>query len=144
MAFQADDDSCTSSSSSANRHPPSLHVNGSLLVTLGDFAPLPPTLLQVSDPDSPPEALVFSLAQAPGNGELLLYKVDGRGTEIRELNLGDTFSWAELQDGQVHFRHWRDRARSVWGGPHRRCKVQQLFRFYPAGPVVNVRMAQTH
>lgn len=114
-SIKADYDSCLCSSSSANSHPPVLHVNGSLLVPLGGLAPLPPTLLQVSDPDSLAEQLVFSLVQAASNGELLLFGEEGGGggTEGRELNSGDTFGWAELKEGQVRFRHRRNRARSV-------------------------------
>lgn len=117
LSLKADYDSCISSSSSANSRPPVLHVNGSLLVPLGGLAPLPLTLLQASDPDSPAEQLVFSLVQAASNGELLLFgeKGGGGGTEGREMNSGDTFGWAELKEGQVRFRHRRNRARSVRG-----------------------------
>uniref|UniRef100_H3DH31 Fraser extracellular matrix complex subunit 1 n=1 Tax=Tetraodon nigroviridis TaxID=99883 RepID=H3DH31_TETNG len=87
-----------------NSRAPVLHVNGSLLVPLGAVAPLPATLLQVTDPDSPPERLVFSLVQVPSNGELLI--------EGRELDRGDTFGWAELTGGRVRFRHRRDKART--------------------------------
>lgn len=94
-----------------NIRPPLLHISGSLLVPLGGSAPLPPSLLQVTDPDSPPQQLVFRLVQAPSNGELLL--LGGGGTEARQLHRGDTFGWAELKGGRVRFRHRRDRARSV-------------------------------
>lgn len=119
LSLKADYDSCICSSSSANSRPPVLHVNGSLLVPLGGLAPLPLTLLQVSDPDSPAEQLVFSLVQAASNGELLLFGEEGGGggSEGRELNSGDTFGWAELKEGQVRFRHRRNRARSVRGLP---------------------------
>lgn len=115
LSLKADCDSCVCSSSSANSRPPVLHVNSSLLVPLGGLAPLPLTLLQVSDPDSPAERLIFSLVQAASNGELLLFGEEGGGggTEGRELNSGDTFGWAELKEGQVRFRHRRNRARSV-------------------------------
>lgn len=102
------------SSSSANVHPPVLHVNGSLLVPLGGLAPLGPALLQARDPDGPSQRLVFSLVRAPSNGELLLLGgEEGRGgaAEGRELNVGDAFGWAELKDGQVRFRHRRHQAR---------------------------------
>lgn len=102
-----------SSSLTVNSHPPLLHVSGPLLVPLGASAPLPPGLLRVTDPDSPPQRLVFSLVQAPSNGELLLS--GGGSTEARQLRRGDTFGWAELNAGQVRFRHRRDRARSVLG-----------------------------
>lgn len=103
--------------STVNSRPPVLHVNGSLLVPLGALAPLPATLLQVTDPDSLSEQLVFSLVQAPSNGELLLFGQEGRGggTEGRQLNRGDTFGWAELKGGWVRFKHRRDKARLVRG-----------------------------
>lgn len=104
-------------SSTVNSRPPVLHVNGSLLVPLGALAPLHATLLQVTDPDSPSERFVFSLVQAPSNGELLLFGEEGRGggTEGRQLNRGDTFGWADLRGDRVRFRHRRDKARSVRG-----------------------------
>ncbi|XP_071779938.2 extracellular matrix organizing protein FRAS1 [Centroberyx gerrardi] len=108
----------------ANSHPPTLQVNGSLLVPLGGFAPLPPTLLRVKDPDSPPERLIFQLLQAPGNGRLVLFRGEeeeeeeeeeekgGRGRGGRELARDDSFSWGELRAGRVRFRHHRDKTRS--------------------------------
>ncbi|KAM3867993.1 extracellular matrix organizing protein FRAS1 [Diretmus argenteus] len=102
----------------ANTHPPTLQVNGSLLVPLGGFAPLPPTLLGVRDPDSPPEQLVFQLLQGPGNGRLVLFREEeeeeeeGRGKEGRELSRDDTFSWGELRTGRVRFRHHKDKSRN--------------------------------
>lgn len=104
-----------------NSHPPLLHVSGPLLVPLGASAPLPPGLLRVTDPDSPPQRLVFSLVQAPSNGELLLS--GGGATEARQLRRGDTFDWAELNAGRVRFRHRRDRARSVPGGRRGRIRA---------------------
>lgn len=104
---------------SVNTRPPALQVNGSLLVPLGGFAPLPPTLLQVKDPDSPSEGLIFQLVQGPSNGRLVLFRGEeggergGRGKLERELTRDDTFTWAELRSGQVRFRHQKDKARLV-------------------------------
>ncbi|XP_030272850.1 extracellular matrix organizing protein FRAS1 isoform X1 [Sparus aurata] len=101
-----------------NTHPPALQVNGSLLVPLGGFAPLPPTLLQVKDPDSPSEGLIFQLVQGPSNGRLVLFRGEeggergGRGKLERELTRDDTFTWAELRSGRVRFRHQKDKART--------------------------------
>lgn len=91
-----------------NSHPPVLHVNGSLLVPIAGSAPLPDTLLQVKDPDSPPERLTFHLVQSPTNGRLLLL----RGQEGRELTADDTFTWAELRSGRVRLRHQKDKPRT--------------------------------
>lgn len=104
---------------SVNTHPPALQVNGSLLVPLGGFAPLPLTLLQVKDPDSPPERLIFQLVQGPSNGRLVLLRGEegeergGRGKAGRDLTRDDSFTWAELRTGRVRFRHQKDKARSV-------------------------------
>lgn len=102
-----------------NTRPPVLHVNGSLLVPLGGFAPLPPTLLHVKDPDSPAERLIFQLIQGPSNGRLVLFKAQegegmgGQGQTGQEVTGDDTFTWAELKSGRVRFRHLKDKARSV-------------------------------
>lgn len=95
-----------------NIRPPVLQVNGSLLVPLGGLAPLPPSLLRVKDPDSPPERLVFQLVRVPANGRLVLFGAEGEGSG-RDLNGDDTFTWAELRSGRVRFRHQEDKARSV-------------------------------
>lgn len=105
--------------SSANTHPPVLRVNGSLLVPIAGSVPLPPTLLQVKDPDSPPEWLVFHLVQGPGNGQLVLFRGEeeeetaGRRVTGRELSKDDTFTWAELSSGRLRLRHQKDKPRSV-------------------------------
>lgn len=100
-----------------NTRPPVLHVSGSLQVPLGAVAPLPPTLLQAKDPDSPPERFTFHLVQGPSNGQLLLFGGE-EGDESRdggvrgwELRVGDTFTWAQLRTGRVRFRHQKDKAR---------------------------------
>ncbi|XP_010788510.1 extracellular matrix protein FRAS1-like, partial [Notothenia coriiceps] len=96
-----------------NTHPPALQVNGSLLVPLSGISPLAPSLLQVRDPDSPPERLVFQLVQIPSNGELVLFRgEEGEGKEGRDLTRDDTFTWAELRTGRVRFRHQREKART--------------------------------
>ncbi|KAM7019160.1 LOW QUALITY PROTEIN: extracellular matrix organizing protein FRAS1 [Tautogolabrus adspersus] len=93
-----------------NVHPPTLQVNGSLLVPVGGVALLPPYLLQVKDPDSPSERLIVQLIQSPSNGQLLLFMgEEGKG---RDLSQDDTFTWAELRTGRVRFSHQRDRSRS--------------------------------
>ncbi|XP_067377534.1 extracellular matrix protein FRAS1 isoform X3 [Channa argus] len=97
----------------ANTHPPALQVNGSLLVPLGGFAPLPPTLLHVKDPDSPSERLIFQLIRGPSNGRLVLLRApEGEEEGGRELTRDDTFTWAELRTGRVRFRHQKDKART--------------------------------
>lgn len=104
---------------SVNTQPPALQVNGSLLVPLGGFTSLPPTLLHVKDPDSPSERLNFQLVQGPTNGQLVLFRLEkgevrgGEGTAGRQLTRNDTFTWEELRDGRVRFKHQKDKARCV-------------------------------
>ncbi|TKS77877.1 Extracellular matrix protein FRAS1 [Collichthys lucidus] len=101
-----------------NTHPPALHINGSLLIPLGGFAPLPQTLLQVKDPDSPSERLIFQLVQGPSNGQLYLFKREegeereGHEMSGRELTRDDTFTWEDLRTGRVRFRHQKDQTRT--------------------------------
>ncbi|KAM7415601.1 hypothetical protein PAMA_017903 [Pampus argenteus] len=102
-----------------NTQPPTLQVNGSLLVPLSSLSPLPPTLLQVKDVDSPSERLIFQLVQGPSNGRLLLFKEEEAGEEKegrrkagQELTRDDTFTWAELRAGRVRFKHQKDKART--------------------------------
>ncbi|KAF3695352.1 Extracellular matrix protein FRAS1 Precursor [Channa argus] len=93
--------------------PHKYQVNGSLLVPLGGFAPLPPTLLHVKDPDSPSERLIFQLIRGPSNGRLVLLRApEGEEEGGRELTRDDTFTWAELRTGRVRFRHQKDKART--------------------------------
>lgn len=99
---------------SVNAHTPALHVNGSLLVPFDGFAPLLPTLLQVKDPDSPSEQLIFQLVQKPSNGRLVLFRgEEGEETGGREIKKDYTFTWAELRHGRVRFQYQRDKDRSV-------------------------------
>lgn len=103
---------------SANTNSPDLQINSPLLVPLDGDAPLTPAMLQVEDPDSPAERLVFRLVLGPSNGRLVKLAGDEgnnqRGGEAgRELNSDDTFTWSDLKLGRVRFRHRRDEARSV-------------------------------
>ncbi|XP_068615370.1 extracellular matrix organizing protein FRAS1-like, partial [Brachionichthys hirsutus] len=111
-----------------NIHQPVLQVNGSLLVPLGGFAPLSPSLLQVKDPDSPSKQLVFQLVHGPSNGWLVVVRGEegenGRKS-AQELSRDDTFTWEELRAGRVRFRHQKDKARS--GGFTLRVADPQLF-----------------
>uniref|UniRef100_A0AAX7TTD3 VWFC domain-containing protein n=1 Tax=Astatotilapia calliptera TaxID=8154 RepID=A0AAX7TTD3_ASTCA len=83
---------------SVNAHTPALHVNGSLLVPFDGFAPLLPTLLQVKDPDSPSEQLIFQLVQKPSNGRLVLF----RGEEGEET--GVPLSSSSCRSGEFTLR----------------------------------------
>ncbi|KAJ3603631.1 hypothetical protein NHX12_028376, partial [Muraenolepis orangiensis] len=61
----------TSRTCQGDLRPPSLSVNGSLLVPLGGSSPLGEGLLGVRDSDSPPHALLLQLLLAPATGRLL-------------------------------------------------------------------------
>ncbi|XP_078659996.1 extracellular matrix organizing protein FRAS1-like [Branchiostoma floridae x Branchiostoma belcheri] len=88
----------------ANRHPPVLLVNGSLVCDLGASLVLSPSFLGASDPDTDPDKLTFHVASRPTNGRLLVAR---EGLD-RELGTGGTFSYAELNKGLVQFQHLRD------------------------------------
>ncbi|XP_071256392.1 extracellular matrix organizing protein FRAS1-like [Salvelinus alpinus] len=92
----------------ANSQAPTLHISGSLLVPIGGTTPLFTSLISAQDQDSPPESLVFQLLQPPTTGCLVVLE-EGRETELAR---DDTFSWAQLQSGQVRFTHDKDKARS--------------------------------
>ncbi|KAG7278005.1 hypothetical protein CRUP_020321, partial [Coryphaenoides rupestris] len=81
-------------------HPPTLGVNGSLLVPLGGSAPLGVSLLRVRDPDSPPESLLLELLRGPTAGYLLLLGGGGGADGRRELLPGDAFTLTQLRHGQ--------------------------------------------
>ncbi|XP_066304374.1 extracellular matrix organizing protein FRAS1-like [Branchiostoma lanceolatum] len=87
----------------ANRQPPVLLVNGSLVCEIGAALVLSPSFLGASDPDTDPAKLTFHVAGPPTNGRLLVAR-DGLD---RELDTGGTFSYAELTAGLVRFQHLR-------------------------------------
>uniref|UniRef100_A0A3Q2DG67 Fraser extracellular matrix complex subunit 1 n=1 Tax=Cyprinodon variegatus TaxID=28743 RepID=A0A3Q2DG67_CYPVA len=99
-----------------NHHTPVLHINGSLLVPIGGSAPLLPSLLEVRDPDSPSERMVFQIVQTPKNGQLVLLMEEEAGENggktRRDLNREDTFTWVQLKLGRVHFKHLKNKART--------------------------------
>ncbi|XP_032434237.1 extracellular matrix organizing protein FRAS1 isoform X1 [Xiphophorus hellerii] len=99
-----------------NHHSPVLHINGSLLVPIGGSAPLLPSLMEVRDPDSPSGRMIFQLVQEPNNGRLVLLTEEEAGENggktRRELHKDDTFTWAQLKRGRVHFTHLKNKART--------------------------------
>ncbi|XP_029574000.1 extracellular matrix organizing protein FRAS1 [Salmo trutta] len=92
----------------SNSQAPTLRIRGSLLVPIGGTKPLVTSLISAQDQDSPPESLVFQLLQPPTTGCVVVLE-EGRETELAR---DDTFSWAQLQSGQVRFTHDKDKARS--------------------------------
>ncbi|XP_034152338.1 extracellular matrix protein FRAS1 isoform X3 [Esox lucius] len=90
-----------------NIQAPTLRLNGSLLVPIGGIKPLDTTLLSAQDQDSPLESLLFQLLQTPSSGRLVVLQ-EGRETDLAR---DDTFSWAQLRDGQVCFTHDKNQAK---------------------------------
>ncbi|KAL4623271.1 extracellular matrix protein FRAS1, partial [Arapaima gigas] len=90
-----------------NHHAPVLHVNSSLLVEIGGIRPLDLSFMTAWDPDGGTRNLIFQLIQPPTNGRLFRH-VDGKEASLRQE---DTFTFAELENGTVHFAHNREKAR---------------------------------
>ncbi|KAM6954491.1 extracellular matrix organizing protein FRAS1 [Aplochiton taeniatus] len=93
----------------ANSFPPSLRVTSSLQVPVGGWAPVPPGLLSVEDPDTPLESLVLQLLRSPEAGRLVLLEEGGRQAEVPR---DGTFTWAQLQKGALRFQHHKEQAKS--------------------------------
>ncbi|XP_038124382.1 FRAS1-related extracellular matrix protein 1a isoform X2 [Cyprinodon tularosa] len=76
---------------------PSLTSNKGLQVPQGSTMILGPDCLSLSDPDTPPGALTFSLHQPPQYGTLLLAGVT--------LTAGSNFSMKHIKELEVTYRH---------------------------------------
>uniref|UniRef100_A0A3Q2EFW1 FRAS1-related extracellular matrix protein 1 n=1 Tax=Cyprinodon variegatus TaxID=28743 RepID=A0A3Q2EFW1_CYPVA len=76
---------------------PSLTSNKGLQVPQGSTMILGPECLSLSDPDTPPGALTFSLHQPPQYGTLLLAGV--------ALTAGSNFSMKHIKELEVTYRH---------------------------------------
>ncbi|CAB1319258.1 unnamed protein product, partial [Coregonus sp. 'balchen'] len=108
VRYHGCDEHCEGCQGPANSQAPTLRITGSLLVPIGGTKPLVSTLLIAQDQDSPPESLVFQLLQPPSTGCVVVLE----GGREKEMARDDTFSWAQLQSGQVRFTHDKDKARS--------------------------------
>jgi hypothetical protein len=64
-------------SNAENSHPPTVTVTGPLLVHDRDAAPLTPSLLLVTDPDTPSQRLTFHLLTLPDMGQVLVTQAGG-------------------------------------------------------------------
>ena len=76
---------------------PSLSSNSGLSVPQGSSMILGPDCLALSDPDTPPNALTYVLAQPPQYGRLLL----GGAT----LTAGSSFTQRDIQELEVMYQH---------------------------------------
>ena len=79
---------------------PTLAVNAGLTVGEGATAPITSALLQATDPNDGPGALVFELTAAPNAGTLDLLS---GGTVT--LGVGDTFTQADVDGGLLSYTH---------------------------------------
>ncbi|TSN86075.1 Extracellular matrix protein FRAS1 [Bagarius yarrelli] len=93
----------------ANTHAPSLHINGSFLVSIGEVTPLNRSLLSIKDSDSQSENLLLQLIQPPSNGQLTVLE---NGRE-RTLHKDDTFSLTQVQNRAVRFVHSAAQSKAV-------------------------------
>lgn len=71
-------------------YPPELVINSGLTLASGSSAPVISSLLAVTDADDSADALVYEVSAAPQQGE---------------LNLGDTFTQAEIDAGELIYSH---------------------------------------
>lgn len=76
---------------------PSLSNNKGLTVPRGSSMILGPDCLSMSDPDTPPDAVIFVLIQPPQYGGLLLEGVT--------LIAGSSFTQKNLQELEVTYKH---------------------------------------
>ncbi|XP_018549331.2 LOW QUALITY PROTEIN: FRAS1-related extracellular matrix protein 1a [Lates calcarifer] len=76
---------------------PSLSSNKGITVPQGSSIILGPDCLALSDPDTPPSALTFTLLQPPQYGRLLL-----AGTT---LTAGSNFTYGHIQELEVSYKH---------------------------------------
>ncbi|KAF7649534.1 hypothetical protein LDENG_00139980 [Lucifuga dentata] len=76
---------------------PSLSHNRGLTVPQGSFMILGPDFLSMSDPDTPPSGLIFTLLQPPQYGKLLLGDTP--------LTAGANFSQRNIQELEVAYKH---------------------------------------
>uniref|UniRef100_A0A8D3B9R2 FRAS1-related extracellular matrix protein 1 n=1 Tax=Scophthalmus maximus TaxID=52904 RepID=A0A8D3B9R2_SCOMX len=80
-----------------DRFLPSLSSNNGVTVPQGSSIILGPECLALSDPDTPPSALTFTLLQPPQYGRLLL-----AGTA---LTTGSNFTYKHIQELEVSYKH---------------------------------------
>ncbi|XP_071971616.1 extracellular matrix organizing protein FRAS1 [Engystomops pustulosus] len=91
----------------ANKHPPVLLVNGSFTVGIGTVRPLDLSFMNVQDVDTKKASLTFHVVTAPANGRLVMI---ARGKEVN-LNKDTHFSWNDLIEQRVRFKHSKEKAR---------------------------------
>ncbi|KAE8631113.1 hypothetical protein XENTR_v10001087 [Xenopus tropicalis] len=91
-----------------NVHAPVLVVNGSLTVGIGAARSLDFSFMNVKDQDNENISLMFHVVNVPTNGRLVKF-LDGKEIHLYK----DThFSWEDLKEKRVYFKHNRDKPRN--------------------------------
>ncbi|XP_053317651.1 extracellular matrix organizing protein FRAS1 [Spea bombifrons] len=98
----------TSRRCEVNSHAPMLLVNGSVTVGIGEDTPLDLTLMNVQDQDTEYTSLAFHVVSPPNNGRLVKML---HGKEI-PLNKDSQFSWEDLKENRVRFKHSKEKSRN--------------------------------
>lgn len=80
---------------------PSLSANKGITVPQGSSIILGPDRLALSDPDTPPSALTFTLLQPPQFGRL---RLAGGGTGT-SLSAGSSFTLRDVQELELSYQH---------------------------------------
>ncbi|XP_077332215.1 extracellular matrix organizing protein FRAS1 [Lithobates pipiens] len=91
----------------ANIHPPVLLVHGSFTVGIGAVRPLDFSFMSVKDDDTEEASLTFYVVNAPTNGRLVKIL---HGKEVH-LNKDTYFSWKDLIEQRVRFKHSKEKSR---------------------------------
>ncbi|KAM4809143.1 extracellular matrix organizing protein FRAS1 [Rhinophrynus dorsalis] len=89
-----------------NVHAPVLVVNGSLTVGFGAVRPLDLSFLSVQNNEDP--SLTFHVVNTPTNGQLVKIL---NGKEML-LNKDTHFSWEDLREQRVRFKHSKEKSRN--------------------------------
>eukprot|EP00061_Rhincodon_typus_P010261 g34423.t1 len=79
-----------------DRIPPTLMSNKGIRLVEGSMVSIPPDVLQLSDPDTPPQNLTYIIAQQPQHGQLHL-----KGTVLKQHN----FSQLDVDNMDVAYKH---------------------------------------
>lgn len=75
--------------------PPELQL-GTLQAAEGEIAPINEEILDVSDPDTNPENLIFEVTAPPAQGDLELFISEENSILLSELEEGETFTFSQL------------------------------------------------
>lgn len=88
---------CLLSTNPSANQPPALLTNNPLDILSAATGQITDLLLEITDPDHPPIDLVFTLLSVPASGTLFL--------NATALNLGDTFTQDDIDNGLFSYQH---------------------------------------